>query len=66
MNENEDTTTKKLTLEEIQEVYQRLGIRVLETGSGKSFEDYAWQYGFRKQRPHAHPTLDADTHILGV
>jgi hypothetical protein len=48
-------------LEEVEEVYARLGISRAAAESPRSFEEYAWKYGFKPQERRTRTALDAHT-----
>jgi hypothetical protein len=52
---------EKVTLEEIEELYHRLGISRAAAESRHSFEEYAWKYGFKPQERRSRTTLDTHT-----
>ena len=61
-SEAQDSDTKrKVTLEEIEELYDRLGIPRGSSEPARSFEEYAWQYGFKPQAKRTRTTLDTHT-----
>lgn len=63
-NETHDSDTKrKVTLKEIEELYDRLGIPRGTSEPPRSFEEYAWQYGLNPQekRPPINSTRFAQT-----
>ena len=65
MKTEKPTKTRSITVQEIHELYQRLGINEIKTDQLLRFEDYAWRYGFKKVIPQRTTTLDRDTHIKG-
>ena len=52
---------RKVTLEEIEELYDRLGISRAAPEPPRSFEEYAWKYGFKPQDKRTRTTLDTHT-----
>lgn len=53
---------RKISLEEIRQLYERLGIEQRSSNESASFEEYAWRYGFNPQRTRKETTLDAHTY----
>ena len=45
-----------MTLEEIEEPYDRLGITRAAAEAPRSFEEYAWKYGFKPQEKRTRTT----------
>jgi len=52
---------RKVTLREIEELYGRLGISTAINEPQRSFEEYAWRYGFHRQDKPKRTTLDTRT-----
>jgi hypothetical protein len=52
---------RKVTLQEIEELYERLGISRAAAEPPRSFEEYAWKYGFKPQEKRTRTTLDTHT-----
>lgn len=52
---------RKVTLQEIEELYDRLGISTAANEPPRSFEEYAWRYGFHPQDERKRTTLDTHT-----
>jgi len=59
--ESTQKESPSLTLAEIREVYERLGIDPGEPEPPRSFEEYAWRYGFSRSRRNT--TLDPTTKV---
>ena len=56
-----DDGNRKVTLKEIEELYDRLGISRGTNEPPRSFEEYAWKYGFNPQDKRTRTTLDTRT-----
>ena len=54
-------SSRRVTLEEIEELYDRLGISRAALEPRRSFEEYAWKYGFKPQDKRTRTTLDTHT-----
>jgi hypothetical protein len=54
-------TGRHISLEEIRQLYERLGIEQQTSSEIASFEEYAWRYGFKPRRPREETSLDART-----
>jgi len=61
METEERQTKEKVTLEEIEELYDRLGITRAAPEAPRSFEEYTWKYGFKPQEKRTRTTLDTRT-----
>lgn len=61
MKTNRRKSERKVTLEEIEELYDRLGITRAAAEPPRSFEEYAWKYGFKPQEKRTRTTLDTHT-----
>lgn len=61
MKTNRRESERKVTLEEIEELYDRLGISRAAGEPPRSFEEYAWKYGFKPQEKRTRTTLDTHT-----
>ena len=61
MESNRPEDTRKVTMEEIEHLYERLGITRTTHESPRSFEEYAWRYGFKPQEQRTSTTLDTHT-----
>lgn len=52
---------QEVTLQEIEELYDRLGIPTVTNEPPRTFEEYAWRYGFHPQDTRKRTTLDTHT-----
>ncbi len=57
---------RKVTLEEIEELYDRLRIPRASAEPPRSFEQYAWKYGFKPNQKRTRTTLDTQTAPHGL
>jgi hypothetical protein len=54
---------RKVTLKEIEELYDRLGVSRDPNEPPRSFEEYAWKYGLRPEAKRHGTTLDPHTRL---
>lgn len=61
MGSNTQENTQKVTMEEIERLYDKLGITHTSRETPRSFEEYAWRYGFKPQEQRTRTSLDTHT-----
>ena len=56
METEKHESDRKVTIEEIEELYDRLGISRAAPEPPRPFEEYAWKYGFKPQEKRTRTT----------